>query len=150
MASSPGVKKGLEELRQRLDKGEANPVVPLRYDFSPDPKNVLNNIKNLQNPLDAFSPENKEAHIDVFKDQSWTKLFVGGYGGKGSQLQLINANTVKVTIENSTTINSFLGHGGPLIFGEGNGEKRFNDFLNKTPFFNTQSQKFEFTVPFKR
>ncbi len=149
MATSPGVQKGLEELRQRLANGEKNPVVPFKYEFSPDPNKVLNNIKNLQNPLDAFSPENKEAHLDVFKDQSFTKLFVGGYG-KGSQLQLIDANTVKVIIKNNTTANSFLLHGGEKIFGKENGAKRFNDLWNKTPFLNTQSQTFEFTVPLNK
>ena len=149
MATSPGVQKGLAELRQRLTNGEKNPVVPFKYEFSPDPNKVLNSIKNLQNPLDEFSAENKEAHLDVFKDQSFTKLFVGGYG-KGSQLQLIGDNTVKVIIKNNTTANSFLLHGGEKIFGKENGAKRFNDLWNKTPFLNTQSQTFEFTVPLNK
>jgi YD repeat-containing protein len=56
----------------------------------------------------------------------------------------------RITIENKTTANSFLLHGGELIFGKENGAKTFNEFFNKTPLLNTLSQRFEFTVPFKK
>ena len=134
MASSPGVQKGIEQL-----KGSNS--TNFNFSFSPNPKDVL------KNGLSAFSAENKNAHLDVFKDQSFTKLFVGGYSGT---MQLIDANTVKVIIKNNTTANSFLLHGGELIFGKENGAKRFNDLWNKTPFLNTQSQRFEFTVPINK
>jgi hypothetical protein len=136
MASSPGVQKGLEALRNQQSNS-----TNFGYKFSPNPKDVL------KNGLDGFSDENKEAHIDVFKDQSWTKLYVGGYTGT---IRIVDANTVRVTIENKTTANSFLLHGGELIFGKENGAKRFNDLWNKTPFLNTQSQRFEFSIPFKK
>jgi hypothetical protein len=144
MATSPGVQKNIERYRNQLESGE---TVPFNYSFSPSPKNVLNQTLETGNPLNGFSPENKEAHIDVFKTQSFTKLFVGGYIGT---LRLTNANTVKVTITNQTTANSFLLHGGELIFGEENGAQRFNSLWNQTPFLNTQKQKFEFSVPIKK
>jgi hypothetical protein len=95
----------------------------------------------------SISDENIEAHVDVFQTQSFTKLFVGGYVGK---MRLMNANTVKITITNATSANSFLLHGGEIIWGKENGAKRFNDLWNKTPFMNTQSQTFEFTVPLNK
>jgi len=139
MASSPGIQKGLEELRRKMAQGSNS--TKFHFSFSPNPKDVL------EKGLDGFSEENKEAHIDAFKDQSWTKLYIGGYSGT---MTVINANTVKVIITNKTTANSFLLHGGELIFGEQNGAKRFNDLWNKTPFLNTQSQRFEFTVPLNK
>jgi hypothetical protein len=142
MATSPGVQKGIEKLRK---SGESS--TKFGYSFSPSPTNVLNKTLETGNPLNGFSDENKEAHVDVFKTQSFTKLFVGGYVGT---IRLMDANTVKVTITNATSANSFLLHGGELIFGKENGAQRFNDLWNKTPFLNTQSQTFEFTVPLNK
>jgi RHS repeat-associated protein len=146
MANSPGIQKGIEKLKRELEQGKTK--TEFNYAFSPNPKTVLDKTLETGNPLNGFSQENKEAHIDVFKDQSWTKLYVGGYGG--AKISLIDANTVKIVIENKTTANSFLLHGGELIFGKENGAKRFNDLWNKTPFLNTLNQRFEFTVPLKK
>jgi hypothetical protein len=146
MASSPGVQKGIEELKKQLDKG--NTSAEFYYEFSPNPMTVLKKTLETGNPLNGFSKENKEAHVDAFKDQSWTKLFVGGYGG--AKISLIDANTVRIVIENKTTANSLLLHGGELIFGKENGANRFNNLWNKTYFLNTLNQRFEFTVPLKK
>lgn len=145
MATSPGVQRGIEKLKSQIQRGESS--TKFGYSFSPSPKNVLNKTLETGNPLNGFSEENKEAHIDVFKTQSFTKLFVAGYVGT---MRLMNANTVKVTINNATSANSFLLHGGELIFGKENGVQRFNVLWNKTPFLNTQSQRFEFTVPLNK
>jgi hypothetical protein len=142
MATSPGVQKGIARLRK---SGESS--TKFSYSFSPSPTNVLNKILETGNPLNGFSDENKEAHVDVLKTQSFTKLFVGGYVGT---IRLMDANSVKVTITNATSANSFLLHGGELIFGKENGAQRFNDFWNRTHFLNTQSQTFEFTVPLNK
>lgn len=145
MASSPGVQRGLDRLKKQIQQGESS--TKFGYSFSPSPKEVLNKTLETGNPLNGFSDENKEAHVDVFKTQSFTKLFVGGYVGT---MRLMNANTVKVTITNATSANSFLLHGGELIFGKENGAQRFNDLWNKTPFLNTQNQRFEFTIPLNK
>ena len=142
MASSPGIQKGIEAL-----KAQGKTSAKFGYDFSPDPKNVLNKTLETGNPLNGFDKENKEAHIDAFKDQSWTKLYVGGYGD--AKISKIDANTVKIIIKNKTTANSFLGHIGPMIFGDKKGEKIFNNLWNKSPFLNTLNQRFEFTVPLR-
>ena len=148
MASSPGILKGIDKLKKELEKDVKNTKTEFGYDFSPDLKTVLNKTLETGNPLNGFSIENKDAHIDAFKDQSWTKLYVGGYDG--AKISKIDANTVKIIIENKTTANSFLIHGAELIFGEENGEKIFNNLWNKTPFLNTLNQRFEFTVPLKK
>ena len=144
MASSPGIQKGIEALKRQLRLDKKNTSTEFGYKFSPDPKNVLNKTLETGNPLNGFDKENKEAHIDAFKDQSWTKLYVGGYGD--AKISKIDANTVKIIIENKTTANSFLGHIGPMIFGDKKGEKIFNNLWNKSPFLNTLNQRFEFTV----
>jgi hypothetical protein len=142
IATSPGIRKNIDKHKSELESGK---TIPFNYSFSPNPKAVLKDLSGLENPIEkSISKENVEAHIDVFKSQSLTKLFIGGYVGK---MSLINANLVKITITNATTANSFLLHGGEIIWGEENGAKKFNDLWNKTPFLNTQSQTFEFTVP---
>ena len=146
MANSPGVENGFKALREQLAQGKTS--AKFDFAFSPNPKTVLDKTLETGNPLNGFSDENKKAHIDAFKDQSWTKLYVGGYAD--AKITLIDANTVKITIENKTTANSFLLHGGELIFGKENGAKTFNEFFNKTPYLNTLNQRFEFTVPFKK
>jgi hypothetical protein len=145
MASSIGVKKALEDFRNTSPTIGSSKDFSLK--FSPNPKDVINKTLETGNPLNGFSQENKAAHADAFNDQSWTKLYVGGYSGT---MTLINANTVKIIIENKTTANSLLLHGGELIFGKENGAKKFNDSWNKTPFLNTLNQRFEFTVPLKK
>lgn len=145
MATSPGVRKNIDKYRNQLEEGK---TIPISYSFSPNPKAVLNDLFNLENPFgSSITDENVEAHVDVFKTQSFTKLFVGGYVGR---IRLMNSNTVEVTITNATTANSFMLHGGEIIFGKENGAQRFNDLWNKTPFLNTQSQRFEFTIPLNK
>jgi hypothetical protein len=142
MATSQGVRKNIILHKFEIKKGKS---VPFNYAFSPNPKAVVNDLLAFENPFEnSISQENVEAHIDVFQSQSFTKLFVGGYVGK---MRLVSANTIKVTINNATTANSFLLHAGEIIWGKENGAKRFNDLWNKTPFLNTQNQTFEFTIP---
>lgn len=110
MATSPGVRKNIDQLQSELVSGK---TVPFNYSFSPNPKAVLKDLSGLENPFGkSISDENVEAHVDVFQTQSFTKLFVGGYVGK---MRLMNANTVKITITNATSANSFLLHGGEII-----------------------------------
>ena len=133
------------KLKRQIQLGESH--TKFSYSFSPSPENLLKKTFETGNPLNGFSKENKEAHVDVIKTQSYTKLFVGGYVGT---MRLINKNTVHVTITNETSANSFLLHLGELIFGNENGAKQFNDLWNKTPFLNTQSQRFEFNIPINK
>ena len=145
MASSIGVEQALGRFRN--SSPSINSTYNFGLNFSPNPKNVINKTLETGNPKNGFSQENKDAHADAFNDQSWTKLYVGGYSGT---MKLIDANTVQVIITNNTTANSLLLHGGELIFGKENGAQRFNDLWNKTPFLNTQSQRFEFTIPLNK
>ena len=96
--------------------------------------------------MGAFSKENKEAHIDAFNTQSFTKLFIGSYTGT---LKLVDANTVQVTITQFTTANSLFGHLGTYLADKGllSSEEQFNRFFNNyTPFFHTTSQTFTFNM----
>jgi hypothetical protein len=145
MAKSPGVQKGLDKLKENISNGENS--VKLRYSFSPSPSKVINATLESGNPLDGFSPENKEAHEDVFKNQSWTRLYVGGYSGTA---QLIAPNQVQISIQNNTTANSLMLHAGELIFGKEKGADKFNNLWNQTPFFNTLHQEYKFTVPLNK
>ncbi len=147
MASSLGIQNGFRALRKELAKN--NNSAEFGLDFSPNPKSVLKDIGGFNNPFgSSISTENVNAHLDAIGDQSWTKLYVGGYD-KAKIIQ-IDANTVKIIINNSTTANSFFGHAGILLFGEENGAKQFNELWTYTPFFKPVHQRFEFTVPFKK
>jgi hypothetical protein len=148
LMTSPGMQKGMDKLKTEINNNtyDWREGTQFPYSFSPNIKKVLKDIAHFRNPLNSISQENKDAHVDVFKTQSWQKLYLGGYSGR---MWKISSDMVLVEVQNYTTANSFMIHLGEKLFDE-DGAKKFNYFWETyTPFFHKNEQVFIFTMPLK-
>jgi hypothetical protein len=148
LMSSPGIQKAITKLNSEIanNKYDSWEGTKFSYSFSPSIKKVLKDVAHFRNPLGSFSQENKEAHVDVFKTQSWQKLYIGGYTGR---IWKVSSDMVLIQITNQTSANSLMIHLGEMLF-EKDGDKKFNYFWNTyTPFFHTNDQVFTFWLPLK-
>jgi hypothetical protein len=150
MKTSPGVRRAIEEVRPRLERGKVGPghQESFRYEFTPS--RPWDRLLRGEFP---FGEEEMKAHKDALT--SPVKLFVGSYRGT---IRVVDDRTLEVIVYNTTTPNSLFYHIGRYLNDRGMiSEEEFNytpyflrihlgDLLYPFPSFRPTEQEYRFLI----
>lgn len=137
MKTSPGVRRAIEEVRPKLERGEVGPGHQGRFGYRFTPPRAWGRLFRGEFPS---GEEELEAHKDA--PPSPVKLFVGSYRGT---IRVVDDRTLEVIAYNATTPNSLFYHIERYVNGKGMiSEEKFRYTLY---FFRTHLGKLLYTFP---